>query len=479
MEIAGPTDADITGLTADSRKVESGFLFAAFEGAVVDGRDFIPDAIARGAAAILAPEGTRLEDSRDGVTLLTSALPRRDYAQMSARFWGEQPAAIAAVTGTNGKSSVADFTRQLWEQAGKAAASIGTLGLVSPKWSEAGGLTTPDAGALNQTLSSLAADGVDYLVLEASSHGLDQYRLDGVAVSIAAFTNLSRDHLDYHGSMEAYMAAKARLFADLLPADGVAVLNADELVFDQLREVAAAKGCWVLSYGRNGDDIRLVDVSALADGQKLNLVVKGEEHELLLPLIGGFQVSNALCALGVVLASGLDEDAALAGLVTLKGVRGRMELAGRQENGAAVYVDYAHTPDALGAALAALRFHTENRLHVVLGCGGDRDTGKRPEMGAVAADLADQVIVTDDNPRTEDAAAIRKEILTDSPGAKEIQDRRNAINVAVASMEAGDVLLVAGKGHEQGQIVGEDVLTFDDVQVCQEALQNSPVESGS
>ncbi|OUW24932.1 MAG: UDP-N-acetylmuramoyl-L-alanyl-D-glutamate--2,6-diaminopimelate ligase [Rhodospirillaceae bacterium TMED167] len=470
MEITGPTDADITGLTADSRNVQPGFLFAAFDGEAADGRAFIPDAIARGARAILAPRGTPRPENSGGISFLGSDLARRDYAVMTARYWGDQPETIAAVTGTNGKSSVADFTRQLWDIAGRSAASLGTLGLVSPAGIESGGLTTPDAAALSQTLAHLAKEGVDHLALEASSHGLDQSRLDGVALSIAAFTNLSRDHLDYHGSMAAYGAAKRRLFAELLPADGKAVLNADDYAYEELRSVAAERGCWIYSYGIEGDDIRLLNASATASGQELRLEVCGRSDDIFLPLIGSFQISNALCALGIVLASGIEAATAVTALASLRGVRGRMELAGRHRNGAGVYVDYAHTPDALRAALAALRPHAEGELHVVFGCGGDRDQGKRHEMGAIAQEMADQLIVTDDNPRGENPAAIRQAILAACPSALDVEDRQEAILRAVLQLAPGDLLLVAGKGHEQGQIAGDRVVPFDDVSVCRDAL---------
>lgn len=470
MEITGPTDAQITGLTADSRHVKPGFLFAAFHGEVVDGRAFIPDAIARGARAILAPRGTARPENSEGIVFLASDLARRDYAVMTARYWGDQPETIAAVTGTNGKSSVADFTRQLWDIVGQPAASLGTLGLVSPAGTENGGLTTPDASSLSQTLARLAKEGVDHLAVEASSHGLDQYRLDGVAFSIAAFTNLSRDHLDYHESMAAYRAAKRRLFAELLTPGGTAVLNADDQTYEALRSVVAERGCRIYSYGREGEDIRLLNSSAAASGQALRLKVCGRSHDIFLPLIGSFQVANALCALGIVLASGTPAAAAVAALASLNGVRGRMELAGRHRNGAEVYVDYAHTPDALRAALAALRPRTEGDLHVVFGCGGDRDQEKRHEMGAIAHAMADQVIVTDDNPRSESPAAIRQAILAACPSALDMADRQRAILWAVSHLSPGDLLLVAGKGHEQGQLAQNRTIPFDDVTVCRDAL---------
>ncbi|MBN08348.1 MAG: UDP-N-acetylmuramoyl-L-alanyl-D-glutamate--2,6-diaminopimelate ligase [Rhodospirillaceae bacterium] len=470
MEFTGPTDSDITGLTADSRNVQPGFLFAAFDGEKADGRTFIADAIARGARTILAPKGTPRPDNSEGIVFLKSDLARRDYALLTARYWGNQPETIAVVTGTNGKSSVADFTRQLWDIAGLPAASLGTLGLVSMAGVESGGLTTPDAASLNQTLSRLAKEGVNHMAVEASSHGLDQYRLDGVALSIAAFTNLSRDHLDYHGSMAAYWAAKKRLFEELLPADGTAVLNADDEIYEELRPLAAERGCRIYSYGRESEDIRLLNASSVASGQELGLEVFGRPEKIFLPLIGFFQVLNALCALGIVLASGMQARAAVAALACLKGVRGRMEFVGRHPNGARVYVDYAHTPDALRAALAALRPHAEGDLHVIFGCGGNRDQGKRYEMGDIARTMADRVFVTDDNPRNESPAAIRQAILEACPSALDVGDRQEAILQAVSQLAPEDLLLVAGKGHEQGQIEGNRVIPFDDVSLCRDAL---------
>ena len=456
----GPAaDAAITGLTADSRKVEPGFLFAALAGAVADGSDFIDDALLRGAAAVLAAPGTEL----DGVPLFTHAQPRRRYAEIAARFYGRQPRHIAAVTGTNGKTSVADFSRQLWTHLGFKAASLGTLGLVAPSRTRPGGLTTPDAADLHATLAALANDGVDHAAIEASSHGLDQFRLDGVQISVAAFTNLSRDHLDYHGSMDAYRHAKARLFNELLQGGGTAVLNADD---PYSRKLLGGRGVRTLTYGKAGKDVRLLDCQPHGQGQQLKLNLMGKDAEIDFPMIGDFQVMNALCALAMVIADGADPDAALQGLEMLQPVAGRMQLAARRANGAAVYVDYAHTPDALRRLLEALRPHTEAALWLVFGCGGDRDTGKRPEMGAIAAALADHVIVTDDNPRSEDAAQIRAAILAAAPDAIEIGAREDAIFEAVRGLAAGDIAVIAGKGHEQGQIVGADVIPFDDLDVA-------------
>lgn len=454
------TDAEITGLTADSRNIEPGFLFAALAGANADGRDFINDAVQRGAAAVLAAPGTEL----DGVPLLIDAQPRRRYAEIVARFYGAQPGHIAAVTGTNGKSSVAEFTRQIWTHLGLQAASLGTLGLVAPGRTRPGGLTTPDAVDLHATLAALANDGIDHAAIEASSHGLDQFRLDGLRISVGAFTNISRDHLDYHGSMDAYLDAKARLFTELL--QGTAVLNADDPYSHKL---LAGRDIRTLTYGKAGDDIRLLVSRPHGQGQRIKLNVMGIHAEIDFPMLGDFQVMNALCALAMVIADGADPKAALQTIEKLEPVAGRMQLAARMQNGAAVYVDYAHTPDALKRLLQALRPHTEAALWLVFGCGGDRDIGKRPEMGAIAAHLADHVIVTDDNPRSEDAAEIRAAILVAAPDAQEIGAREDAIFEAVRSLTSGDILVIAGKGHEQGQIIGGDVIPFDDLQVAMRA----------
>jgi UDP-N-acetylmuramoyl-L-alanyl-D-glutamate--2,6-diaminopimelate ligase len=453
------SDAEITGLAADSRKIEPGFLFAALAGANADGSDFIVDAVRRGAAAVLAAPGAQL----DGLPLFIDAEPRRRYAEIAARFYGRQPGHIAAVTGTNGKSSVADFARQLWTHLGVPAASLGTIGLVAPGRTEAGGLTTPDAADLHATLAALARDGVDHAAIEASSHGLDQFRLDGVRISVAAFTNISRDHLDYHGSMDAYRRAKARLFTELLQDGGSAVINADDAYSQKL---LAGRDIRTISYGKAGEDLRLLDCRPHGQGQRITLSVMGKEAEIDFPLIGDFQVMNALCALAMVIADGADHGATLQATEKLEPVAGRMQLAARLANGAAIYVDYAHTPDALRRLLQALRPHTEAALRLVFGCGGDRDTGKRPEMGAIAAELADHVIVTDDNPRSEDAGQIRAAILAAATGASEIGAREDAIFEAVRALAVGDILVIAGKGHEQGQIIGDAVIPFDDEEVA-------------
>jgi UDP-N-acetylmuramoyl-L-alanyl-D-glutamate--2,6-diaminopimelate ligase len=471
-----PDEVDITGLTADSRKARPGFLFAALPGTRANGRDFIKDALARGVAAVLVPRDFDCEaafPSRD-IPFVTDENPRRRFALMAARFFAAQPETIAAVTGTNGKTSVAAFTRQIWERLGHRAASLGTLGLIAPGVERPGALTTPDPVTLHQTLADLAGDGVDHLAFEASSHGLDQYRLDGVRVRAAAFTNLSRDHLDYHRDMDAYLKSKMRLFGEIMAPPGVAVLNADAPEFESLASLCRARGHRILGYGQGGADIRLVSRAPALRGQRLEIRVSGRSFSVNLPLAGDFQAMNALCALGLVIATGGDPEAAAAALETLTGAPGRMELVASHPNGASVFVDYAHTPDALEKVLVALRPHTRGKLVVAFGCGGDRDKGKRPIMGALAAKLSDLVFVTDDNPRTEAAAAIRREILAGARSGpsevREIGDRRQAIHAAVGELGPDDVLVIAGKGHERGQIVGAEVLPFDDAEVARAAV---------
>ena len=469
---------EVTGLTADSRKVGPGYLFAALPGVQGDGRDFIDEAVSKGAIAVLAPRGTALRPYGRPVALVEDDNPRRRLAVLAARFYAAQPEMVVAVTGTNGKTSVADFTRQIWQHAGLKAASLGTLGLIPKHPAAPSSLTTPDPVELHACLTALADDGVERLAMEASSHGLDQFRLDGVRVAAAAFTNLSRDHLDYHGEMDSYFTAKRRLFAELVESRGTAVLNADDPVFAELEEVARARGLRVLSYGRSGRNLLLRELEATADGLAMTFDLCGERRDVTLPLAGAFQAHNALAALGLAIATDCDKEAALAALAALRGVAGRMERVGRTPSGGQVYVDYAHTPDALATVLKAARPHARNRLVVVFGAGGDRDPGKRPQMGATAAELADEVIVTDDNPRSEDPAAIRREILAAAPQAKEVGDRGEAIARAVVALRDGDVLVIAGKGHEPGQIVGDQVLPFDDREVARAALDVLAEEAG-
>jgi len=460
-----PHDLAITGLSVDSRKIKPGYLFAALPGSQVDGRRFIPQAIEAGASAILLPEKTDdLPDTRDAL-LIRAANPRLVFAQMAARFYGTQPDFSAAVTGTNGKSSVVTFVRQLWSLLGHSAASVGTLGISAPGLDISGGLTTPDPAGLHERLGELANLGVTHLAMEASSHGLDQYRLDGVNVRVAAFTNLSRDHLDYHSNMDDYLRAKMRLFSDVLRTGGTAVLNADIPEFNTLQSVAQDNGHPVLSYGKNGADVRLLSAQPTPTGQELTVRVHETDYTLSLKLAGYFQAENILCAAAIVLASGETPGDVIPLLEKLDGVPGRMEAMGR-----GVYVDYAHTPGALETVLSALRPHTKGNLAVLFGCGGDRDKGKRAEMGKIAAMQADRIYVSDDNPRSEDPASIRAEIMRACPQAIEIGDRKTAIETAIADMADGDVLLIAGKGHETGQIIGDQILPFDDRALTREVL---------
>lgn len=465
-------DPPIAALTADSRKVGPGSLFAALPGSARDGRAFIPDAVKAGAVAILAPKGTTLPPGADHVALIEDANPRRRLALLAAAFHGAQPERIAAVTGTNGKTSTAQFTRQIWAGLGHKAGAMGTLGLVAPGFPQSGSLTTPDPIELHRTLAEVAEAGVTHLAMEASSHGLDQFRLDGVLVTCAGFTNLTRDHLDYHGTMEAYFQAKAMLFERVMPKGATAVLNADIPEFERLAELCRARKQTVIGFGAAGRDLTVLDVAPLPHGQRLELEVFGARRTIEVPLVGRFQVWNALCALGLAIGSGEDPAKAADQLASLEGVRGRLELVARLKTDAAVYVDYAHTPDGLETVLRALRPHTRGRLLCVFGAGGDRDPGKRPMMGEIVGRLADRAIVTDDNPRSEVPAAIRAAILAACPDATEIGDRAEAIATGVAELGPGDVLVIAGKGHEQGQIVGSEVRPFDDATVARAAVAN-------
>ena len=456
---------DITGITADSRQVRPGTLFAALPGSRHDGRAFIAEAVARGATAVLAPTGTTWPAGVPTHPLIESAEPRRLLARIAALLAGPQPRTVVAVTGTNGKTSTVEFLRQIWTLSGHAAASLGTLGLHAPGFPEGPGLTTPDPVSLAQTMAALAGAGIGHAALEASSHGLDQFRLDGVRLAAAGFSNLTRDHLDYHGTEDAYRAAKLRLFEELLEPGAPAVANADmdATSLAALREIAARRGLDLRTVGEAGETIRLLRATPRPDGQVLDLLADGARREVALSLPGRFQADNVLLAAG--LATALGEAGVLDRLSQLTGVRGRMELAARLPNGAAAYVDYAHTPDALERLLLALRPHTRHRLHIVFGAGGDRDRGKRPLMGAVAARPADAAIVTDDNPRGENPAAIRAAVRAAYPGARDIGDRAEAIAAGLSDLGPGDVLVVAGKGHEQGQTVGDMVLPFDDAGV--------------
>ena len=460
-------DVEITGLTSDSRDVRPGFLFAALEGSRARGADFIPEALKNGAAAILAPPGTGLGDAaRDAACLISDDTPRRRFAEMAARFFGRQPRTIAAMTGTNGKTSTAAFLRELWRGHGHKAASLGSLGVEGDGPTSNAALTTPDPVTLHQTLAALADAGVAHLALEASSHGLDQYRLDGVRVAAAAFLNLTREHLDYHADLASYLDAKARLFSEVMAPGSHAVLNAESPQCQHIAEICHAQGHTILRFGGDGTDIRLVSRRDDKFAQRIELELLGKTYDLLISVPGAFQVQNMMAAAGLAIATGMSEDEVAAGLPRLAGVRGRLELVSRLDNGAPVYVDYAHTPDALDAALSALRPHTDGRLILVFGCGGDRDTGKRPEMGAIAARMADLAFVSDDNPRNEDPAAIRRDIIAACPNAVEIAGRGEAIAAAIGELRKNDVLLIAGKGHEQGQIVADQTIPFDDGDVA-------------
>ncbi len=468
---AGPAggDPDVKALTADSREVVPGALFAALPGSSQDGRVFIADAIAKGAVAILTTPDVELAD--ESVVLIRDDHPRRRLALLAARFFGRQPDSVVAVTGTNGKTSVAEFTRQIWFRLGQPSASLGTLGLTVDGQSRGPSLTTPDPVRLHSILRELTDEGVRHVALEASSHGLEQARLDGVEVAAAAFTNLTRDHLDYHGSMDAYRTAKLGLFDRVMAPGGTAVLNIDSPEFEAFRASAERRGHRIASYGaRPGADLRIVERRPRPTGQSLELIVEGRARHIELPLIGDFQAWNALAAAGLAMATGSSADATLGVLDQLVGVRGRMERVAVLDNGAAVYVDYAHTPDALEMVLRAVRPHTEGRLWCVFGCGGDRDPGKRPMMGCTVARNADRPIVTDDNPRSEDPAKIRAAALAACKGGEEIGDRGDAIRTAISRLTPGDVLVIAGKGHEQGQEVAGEVLPFDDATVARRAV---------
>jgi UDP-N-acetylmuramoyl-L-alanyl-D-glutamate--2,6-diaminopimelate ligase len=457
-------DITVTGFAIDHRKIAPGTVFGAFEGATFNGEDFIDDAIAAGAVAVVA----RPEALVRGAMHIADANPRQAFAHLAATFFQPFPNHVAAVTGTNGKTSTAELTRQLWRMAGHNAASIGTLGIITASDQAKTGLTTPDIVTFLANMSGLAREGVSHAIFEASSHGLTQYRSEGVPVSVAAFTNLSRDHLDYHGTMEAYFEAKMRLFDDVVDENGCAVIWADDVWSDQVIARARKRDLRLITVGEKGKGIQLLSREPTQLGQTLELRIQGDVHKVKLPLIGAYQAANALVAAGVVMASGGEVETLLSHLARLQPVRGRLERAVITKSGAPVYVDYAHTPDGLRAAIAALRPHTKGKLITVFGAGGDRDTGKRPEMGAVAVADSDIVIVTDDNPRSEDPSLIRADVMAGAKGAHEIGDRRYAIAFAIEHAEPDDIVLIAGKGHEQGQIIMGRVLPFDDVEVARE-----------
>jgi len=466
---AGLDHMPITGLSADSREVKPGYLFAALPGVKTDGTRFIAEAVKRGAAAVLLAPGASPRNV--SAAIIEDSDPRRRLALIAARFFHLQPKTVVAVTGTNGKTSVACFVRQLWAQQGFAAASLGTVGVVSPSGTTVLKHTTPDPIELHGILAALAEDGVTHLALEASSHGLQQRRVDGVAFAAGAFTNISRDHLDYHSSFEDYFEQKLRLFTELLPSGAAAVVNVDCKAGQRVAAIAGARGLKLVSVGRDGQTLRLVSAELDGFGQTLVVAHDGKQSTVRLPLVGAFQASNALVAAGLAIATGASAATVLPMLASLQGARGRLDIAGTATGGAPIFVDYAHTSDALAKALDALRPYVEHRLIVVFGCGGDRDKGKRPEMGKVAVAKADLAIVTDDNPRSENPAAIRSEILSAAPGAIEIGDRAAAIAAAIGKLERGDVLLVAGKGHETGQTIGTTVIPFSDHDAVTAALK--------
>jgi UDP-N-acetylmuramoyl-L-alanyl-D-glutamate--2,6-diaminopimelate ligase len=464
-DLAGiASDSEVTGFALDHRKVAPGNIFGAFRGARFNGEDFIGEAVRRGASAVVA----RPEANVEGVPHLSSEEPRKLFAELAARFFEPYPETIVAVTGTNGKTSTVELTRQLWRVDGRRSASIGTLGVTTADDQVATGLTTPDIVTFLSNMAGMKRMGISHVAYEASSHGLDQYRAEGVPVKAAAFTNFSRDHLDYHRDMNAYFAAKIRLFDQVVADDGTAVVWTGDARSPEVIEHARRRGLKLMTVGPGAETIELVSRQSTPLGQQLVLRHEGKEYKLALPLIGAYQMNNVLTAAGLVLATGGNWATTLSGMGRVSPVRGRLERAVISRAGAPVYVDYAHTPDAVQAAIEALRPHVEGRLITVLGAGGDRDEGKRPEMGAVAARLSDAVIVTDDNPRSEDPAAIRKAVLAGAPKAIEVGDRRQAIAEAIAMARAGDIVLVAGKGHEQGQIIGDQVLPFDDVTVARE-----------
>jgi UDP-N-acetylmuramoyl-L-alanyl-D-glutamate--2,6-diaminopimelate ligase len=457
-------DSEVTGFAIDHRKVTKGNVFGAFRGAVFNGEDFIPDAVGRGAVAVVA----RPEAAVQGAVHLGDEQPRRLFAQMAARYFAPYPETVVAVTGTNGKTSTVEMTRQIWRMLGHRSASIGTLGVTTSDDQVKTGLTTPDIVTFLSNVAGLKRMGITHVAYEASSHGLDQYRAEGVPLAAAAFTNFSRDHLDYHPSMDAYFEAKMRLFDEVIEPGRTAVVWTDDARSDEVIERAKRRGLDVMTVGRKGETIRLVEQSATPLGQALVLEHGGKQQRLALPLIGAYQASNVMTAAALVLATGGEWRDIFSAMGRVAPVRGRLERAVISRAGAPVYVDYAHTPDALEAAIQALRPHVEGKLIIVFGAGGDRDPGKRAPMGEAATRLSDVVIVTDDNPRNEDPAKIRAAILAGAPGAIEVGGRKEAITRALSMAETGDIILLAGKGHETGQIVGDRVLPFDDALVARE-----------
>ncbi|MGF7161347.1 UDP-N-acetylmuramoyl-L-alanyl-D-glutamate--2,6-diaminopimelate ligase [Rhodoligotrophos appendicifer] len=462
---------EIAGLTADSRAVKPGYLFAALKGVKSDGSAFVASALSQGAVAILTDEATSITvDPR--IPVLRNPIPRAALARAAARFYHAQPGTVVAVTGTNGKTSVAAFIRQLWAHAGLSAASVGTVGIVSPKGERKLHHTTPDPVELQAVMAELAAEAVTHAAIEASSHGLAQYRLDGLAIAAGAFTNISRDHLDYHKDFEEYFQAKARLFAEVLPPSAPAVINADCAEAHRVIAIAKARGLKLITVGHEGSTVRLVGQERLAHGQRLQLAIGPEQFDVDLPLVGDFQASNALVALGLAMACGMDPAKGVQALSLLRGASGRLELVATW-NEAPIFVDFAHTPDALENAITALRPYAKGRLIVVFGAGGDRDPGKRPQMGTAVARFADVAVVTDDNPRSEDPAAIRAQVLAGCPDGIDGGDRPSAIRAAIAMLAPGDILMVAGKGHETGQEIGGRIIPFSDQSEIRAAVREA------
>jgi len=458
------SDSEVTGFAIDHRKVARGSVFGAFKGAVSNGEDFIGQAVERGAVAVVA----RAEAKVERVPHLADPEPRRLFADLASKFYAPYPDTVVAVTGTNGKTSTVEMARQLWRMSGHRSASIGTLGVTTSDDQVKTGLTTPDIVTFLHNMAGLKRMGTTHVAYEASSHGLDQHRCEGVPLAAAAFTNFSRDHLDYHETMDSYFEAKMRLFEDLLEPGRPAIVWTDDARSEEVMDRSRRRGHELLTIGKKGETVRLVEQTPTTLGQTLTLSHAGKAYRLALPLIGAYQASNVLVSAGLVLATGGSWQETFSAMQRVSPVSGRLERAVISRAGVPVYIDYAHTPDALEAAIAALRPHVEGRLITVFGAGGDRDSGKRPQMGAVATRLSDVVIVTDDNPRSEDPGRIRSEIMAGAAGAEEVPGRREAIAEAIRVAQSGDIVLIAGKGHETGQIIGDRVLPFDDALVARE-----------
>jgi len=459
-------DVNITSISCDSRTVSEGALFAALPGTIADGRDYIEQAIENGASAILSTPDLPID-----LPYVASGNPRLTYSHLARRLYAGQPGTLVAMTGTNGKSSTVEFLRQIWSHAGLKAACFGTLGVKYDGGYLPLSHTTPDAVVLHQTLAKLAEMGITHVAMEASSHGLKQYRLDSVDITASGFSNLTQDHFDYHPDVEDYFSAKARLFTELTPSDAPVIINVNDEFGQKLARICSEKGQKVIRAGWAGEDIRIDEVMPRSASQLMDLIVGNKRYKVELPLVGEFQILNAVAALGLALETGVDTDTAIAALGKLTGVAGRLEMAGTTGEGAPVLVDFAHTEDGLDKLLRSVRPHTMGRMILVFGCGGDRDPVKRPKMGAMAAKLADYVIVTDDNPRTENPSSIRKAVLKGCPDAEEIGDRAAAIRRGISMLGPKDCLIIAGKGHEQGQIVGNKIIPFSDVEQAQHALR--------